>query len=123
MTLRRPYIHLKFARMRLRFSSDHLRTWLPHLPFFKRVKRRCIELDYPLLEEYDFRNDTRIPPLEIDLKPMTVIRPYQERSLSKMFGNGYVHFSRWSELLTDSVAAHGPESLYFHAVPARHWWG
>jgi hypothetical protein len=22
------------------------------------VKRRCIELDYPLLEEYDFRNDT-----------------------------------------------------------------
>lgn len=52
------------------------------------VKRRCIELDYPMLEEYDFRNDKTIPNLEIDLKPTTMIRPYQEKSLSKMFGNG-----------------------------------
>ena len=41
-----------------------------------------------MLEEYDFRNDTVNPILEIDLKPITVIRPYQEKSLSKMFGNG-----------------------------------
>ena len=54
------------------------------------VKKRCIELDYPMLEEYDFRNDTVNPNLKIDLKPTTAIRPYQERSLSKMFGNGYV---------------------------------
>jgi DNA excision repair protein ERCC-3 len=40
------------------------------------------------LEEYDFRNDTRNPDLDIALKPMTRIRPYQEKSLSKMFGNG-----------------------------------
>ncbi|VEU20179.1 DEKNAAC101018 [Brettanomyces naardenensis] len=52
------------------------------------VKKRCQEIDYPMLEEYDFRNDLRNPNLEIDLKPSTQIRPYQEKSLSKMFGNG-----------------------------------
>lgn len=52
------------------------------------VKKRCQEIEYPMLEEYDFRNDTRNPDLEIDLKPSTQIRPYQEKSLSKMFGNG-----------------------------------
>lgn len=52
------------------------------------IKRRCVEIEYPVLEEYDFRNDTRNPDLEIDLKPSTQIRPYQEKSLSKMFGNG-----------------------------------
>ncbi|EPQ53248.1 DNA repair helicase rad25 [Gloeophyllum trabeum ATCC 11539] len=52
------------------------------------VKKRCSELGYPALEEYDFRNDTANPDLDIDLKPATVIRPYQELSLSKMFGNG-----------------------------------
>jgi hypothetical protein len=53
------------------------------------VKKRCTELEYPMLEEYDFRNDTVNANLDIDLKPATVIRPYQETSLSKMFGNGY----------------------------------
>jgi DNA excision repair protein ERCC-3 len=43
-----------------------------------------------MLEEYDFRNDTINANLDIDLKPATVIRPYQETSLSKMFGNGYL---------------------------------
>ena len=43
-----------------------------------------------MLEEYDFRNDTVNANLDIDLKPATVIRPYQETSLSKMFGNGFV---------------------------------
>lgn len=52
------------------------------------VKKRCQEIDYPMLEEYDFRNDVRNANLEIDLKPSTQIRPYQEKSLSKMFGNG-----------------------------------
>ena len=52
------------------------------------VKKRCRDLDYPMLEEYDFRNDSANPNLEIDLKPATQIRPYQEKSLSKMFGNG-----------------------------------
>ncbi|KAJ2236176.1 DNA repair helicase RAD25 [Coemansia sp. RSA 485] len=52
------------------------------------VKKRCNLIDYPMLEEYDFRNDTINPNLDIDLKPATTIRPYQEKSLSKMFGNG-----------------------------------
>ncbi|KAK9454425.1 P-loop containing nucleoside triphosphate hydrolase protein [Dipodascopsis uninucleata] len=52
------------------------------------VKKRCQEIDFPVLEEYDFRNDTRNPNLDIDLKPSTQIRSYQEKSLSKMFGNG-----------------------------------
>ena len=47
-------------------------------------------MEYPMLEEYDFRNDTVNANLDIDLKPSTVIRPYQETSLSKMFGNGCV---------------------------------
>lgn len=52
------------------------------------VKKRCYEIEYPVLEEYDFRNDDRNANLDIDLKPSTQIRPYQEKSLSKMFGNG-----------------------------------
>ncbi|CAL1530963.1 unnamed protein product [Lymnaea stagnalis] len=51
-------------------------------------KRLCIELEHPLLAEYDFRNDTLNPDVNIDLKPSTVLRPYQEKSLRKMFGNG-----------------------------------
>eukprot|EP01135_Chromosphaera_perkinsii_P004535 Nk52_evm5s288 gene=Nk52_evmTU5s288 len=54
----------------------------------EQVKRHCIGLEYPLLEEYDFKNDTHNPDLQMDLKPTTVLRPYQEKSLSKMFGNG-----------------------------------
>eukprot|EP00186_Timspurckia_oligopyrenoides_P004765 CAMPEP_0182443506 /NCGR_PEP_ID=MMETSP1172-20130603/2223_1 /TAXON_ID=708627 /ORGANISM="Timspurckia oligopyrenoides, Strain CCMP3278" /LENGTH=909 /DNA_ID=CAMNT_0024638811 /DNA_START=55 /DNA_END=2784 /DNA_ORIENTATION=+ len=52
------------------------------------VKRRCIELDYPLMEEYDFRHDTINASLDMDLKPIAKVRPYQEKSLAKMFGNG-----------------------------------
>ncbi|ESO86104.1 hypothetical protein LOTGIDRAFT_207144 [Lottia gigantea] len=52
------------------------------------IQKRCIELEYPLLAEYDFRNDTINPDINMDLKPSTVLRPYQEKSLRKMFGNG-----------------------------------
>jgi DNA excision repair protein ERCC-3 len=53
------------------------------------VKKQAIELDYPLMEEYDFRNDNINPNVPMfDLKPITRIRRYQERSLAKMFGNG-----------------------------------
>lgn len=51
------------------------------------VKRCCNDLGFPMLEEYDFRNDRTNPDLDIDLKPITHIRPYQEKSLAKMFGN------------------------------------
>jgi DNA excision repair protein ERCC-3 len=54
----------------------------------EQVKRACISMDYPLMEEYDFRNDNLNPSLGMDLKPNTKIRAYQEKSLRKMFGNG-----------------------------------
>jgi len=52
------------------------------------LQQRTMALDYPLLAEYDFRNDTHNPDINIDLKPMATLRPYQEKSLRKMFGNG-----------------------------------
>ncbi|KAL9257387.1 General transcription and DNA repair factor IIH helicase subunit XPB2-like protein [Drosera capensis] len=54
------------------------------------VKQRCLpnDLDHPMLEEYDFRNDTVNPDLDVELKPHARPRPYQEKSLSGMFGNG-----------------------------------
>jgi len=52
------------------------------------VRQAANDIDYPLVEEYDFRRDNVSESLAIDLKPETVIRPYQERSLVKMFGNG-----------------------------------
>ncbi|CRG87362.1 hypothetical protein PISL3812_04379 [Talaromyces islandicus] len=52
------------------------------------VKARCQAMGCPALEEYDFRNDKDNPTLDIDLKPNAQIRSYQEKSLSKMFGNG-----------------------------------
>jgi len=52
------------------------------------VTQRCLALHYPALEEYDFMNDHINASLEMDLRPATRIRPYQEQSLSKMFSNG-----------------------------------
>ena len=54
----------------------------------KRVKERCNELDWPLLEEYDFRNDHASHELPIELRPETKIRDYQERPLCRMFYPG-----------------------------------
>jgi len=54
----------------------------------ENVKRRAIELHYPLMEEYDFRNDMANKTIDLDLKPKAKIRPYQQKSLEKMFGNG-----------------------------------
>ncbi|CAG8506234.1 16621_t:CDS:10, partial [Acaulospora colombiana] len=74
------------------------------------VRRRCNELNYPMLEEYDFRNDASLAPLDIDLKPITVIRPYQEKCLSKMFGNGVSvmqwkqQFVQWSNIKESQIA-------------------
>uniref|UniRef100_A0A8D0BYR4 General transcription and DNA repair factor IIH helicase/translocase subunit XPB n=1 Tax=Salvator merianae TaxID=96440 RepID=A0A8D0BYR4_SALMN len=54
----------------------------------EELQKRCIQLEFPLLAEYDFRNDSVNPDINIDLKPTAVLRPYQEKSLRKMFGNG-----------------------------------
>jgi len=56
-----------------------------------KVKERCLPsgLNYPMLEEYDFKNDPANPDIaHMDLKPTVRHRPYQEKSLAKMFGNG-----------------------------------
>ena len=56
----------------------------------EHVKQRCLPdgLNYPMLEEYDFRNDTVNADLNVELKPNVSLRPYQEKSMAKMFGNG-----------------------------------
>ncbi|KAF2988579.1 hypothetical protein EK904_007330 [Melospiza melodia maxima] len=60
----------------------------PLQEMIEELQKRCIHLEYPLLAEYDFRNDSVNPDINIDLKPTAVLRPYQEKSLRKMFGNG-----------------------------------
>lgn len=101
----------------------HLKDNVYEIMNVERIKKRCIEIDYPLIEEYDFRSCTKenveknrsesvkmeimhvnastlvkkdferieLPiygALEIDLKPQTQIRSYQETCLNKMFSNG-----------------------------------
>lgn len=41
------------------------------------VRKRCSELKYPILEEYDFRQDSINLSIDIDLKSSTKLRPYQ----------------------------------------------
>ena len=69
-------------------ESDFTQSVEVQKSLVEEVKRRCTELDYPLMEEYDFRKDDTNPNLEMDLSPKTSIRDYQEKSLSKMFGGG-----------------------------------
>ena len=41
------------------------------------LQQRTMAIDYPLLAEYDFRNDTVNADINIDLKPTAMLRPYQ----------------------------------------------
>jgi len=54
----------------------------------EKMRKLCHEREYPLLEEYDFKKDDKSLDLPIALKPHAKHRPYQQKSLSKMFGNG-----------------------------------
>lgn len=56
----------------------------------EKVKKRCLpeNLNYPMLEEYDFRNDSVNASIPYELKSIVKHRPYQEKGLAKMFGNG-----------------------------------
>ncbi|KAJ3041370.1 hypothetical protein HDV00_009511 [Rhizophlyctis rosea] len=65
-----------------------LRSFEIHKDKTELVRQTADKLHYPMLQEYDFRQDDSNPNLDIDLKPTTNLRPYQEKSLSKMFGNG-----------------------------------
>lgn len=53
----------------------------------EEVKRVCIEKRYPLLEEYEFKNDKTLPPLDINPKLKSPTRGYQEKALGIMFSN------------------------------------
>ena len=58
-----------------RRSADPYAVWVSEIMLqqtqVERVKERCLPdaLNYPMLEEYDFKNDTQNPDLGIDLKP------------------------------------------------------
>jgi len=54
----------------------------------ENVRRKCRVSGFPLLEEYDFRHDSSLTDIAMNLRPIAQIRDYQEKSLSKMFGNG-----------------------------------
>lgn len=54
----------------------------------ERLQKRCVEIEVPLLAEYDFRQDKLNKDMSVDLRASTTLRPYQEKSLRKMFGNG-----------------------------------
>eukprot|EP00835_Amoeboradix_gromovi_P001183 NODE_49_length_27162_cov_0.380039.p3 type:complete len:674 gc:universal NODE_49_length_27162_cov_0.380039:10476-12497(+) len=69
-------------------SEDFIHSFEINPDQVEVIKKHCKDIGYPVLEEYDFRNDRFNKPLSIDLKPTTQIRPYQEKCLSKMFGNG-----------------------------------
>ncbi|GBG33351.1 TFIIH basal transcription factor complex helicase XPB subunit [Hondaea fermentalgiana] len=56
--------------------------------YIEQVKEAAMMADYPLMEEYDFKRDSRNPDLPINLRASTRVRAYQEKSLAKMFGNG-----------------------------------
>ncbi|CAF1097536.1 unnamed protein product [Rotaria sordida] len=51
------------------------------------LQKRCQELEYPLLDKYDFHHDTILKNLNIELRSNAILRSYQEKSLRNMFGN------------------------------------
>ncbi|KAJ9099371.1 hypothetical protein QFC20_005724 [Naganishia adeliensis] len=71
-----------------RDGEDHIQWFEIDGTNMERVKRQCQIIGLPVLEEYDFHANTINLNLDIDLKPMTVIRSYQETALSKMLNNG-----------------------------------
>lgn len=53
----------------------------------EEVKKICIDNKFPLLEEYDFKNDKALPNMEILPRLKNPARAYQEKALSIMFSN------------------------------------
>ena len=68
------------AAMRERQAESHVerdRERERERRIYKLPLSRCIEIDYPLLAEYDFKNDTVNANVNMTLKPTTILRPYQ----------------------------------------------
>jgi DNA excision repair protein ERCC-3 len=80
--LKNGIIYRKFSNQ----LDSQVVIWLdPKKNNVEEIRRRCVELDCPLLEEYDFIHDLYVPTIKVDLNPATRIRKYQEKALSKMF--------------------------------------
>lgn len=79
---------IKDASLRANITDQNFEQRYIEVKNVEEVKKRCIEIDYPLIEEYDFKNDEKLASLDMDLKPASQIRSYQEICLNKMFGNG-----------------------------------
>ncbi|CAM0882203.1 unnamed protein product [Alopecurus aequalis] len=86
----RYFVESPFPEVLKTLLNDDVISKARQAPEVENVKQRCLPnaLNFPMLEEYDFRNDTINPDLDMELKPQARPRPYQEKSLSKMFGNG-----------------------------------
>ncbi|GLJ09975.1 hypothetical protein SUGI_0119420 [Cryptomeria japonica] len=52
------------------------------------VRQKCREINFPLVEIYDYKNDKTCPDLGIKLSPKAQLRPYQKKSVDKIFING-----------------------------------
>jgi DNA excision repair protein ERCC-3 len=52
----------------------------------EKIKKTCIDMKFPLLEEYDFKNDN-LPTMDIMPKLKNPARYYQEKALGIMFSN------------------------------------
>lgn len=59
-----------------------------HYDQISGVKKRCLELGMPVLEEYAHRSDPDTPTLAMGLRGTERLRNYQEKALQRMFGNG-----------------------------------
>lgn len=79
---------LKDTILRQSINTDTITDCSIEVLNVEDVKKRCIEIDYPLIEEYDFKKDNKLSELSMDLRPTSQIRSYQEVCLNKMFGNG-----------------------------------
>lgn len=67
----------------------------PNLTFFEVKKdkmesllKRCMEMKFLLLSEYDYQHDPFSKNINIDVIKGAVLRPYQEKGLQKIFGSG-----------------------------------
>ena len=69
-------------------KSEMILSICPKKNDIELFRRRCVKLDCPLLEEYDFNNDSVLQDIPIDLVSFTKIRKYQEKALAKMFHRG-----------------------------------
>lgn len=64
-------------KVRIQIDTDEL----------NKLKEDAKKRHFPFIEEYDFKGDTETADLNIELKPNTIVRDYQEQALSKMFSN------------------------------------